>query len=187
MNRDAERIYDEFLVTAAQGGDRAALSRLLERWQPRLLAHAWRYAGDVERAKDAVQDAWIEILRGLARLDDPAAFPAWACRIVSRRCQRVHERIDRQRADPLPDDDAPTAPITDERDEGAHETDLAVVKAALADLPAAQRTALALFHLEGLSVAEIAIATDVAPGTVKTRLMHARSKLRAVLHTGDPT
>jgi DNA-directed RNA polymerase specialized sigma24 family protein len=45
----------------------------------------------------------------------------------------------------------------------------------------AQRAALALFHLDHLSVAEIAIALDVPPGTVKTRLMHARRKIRGQL------
>ncbi len=48
-------------------------------------------------------------------------------------------------------------------------------------LPAEQRAAVALFHLEGLSVAEIAAALGVPAGTVKTRLLHARQKLRAAL------
>ena len=59
--------------------------------------------------------------------------------------------------------------------------DLAIVQAAIAELPPAQRAALALFYIEGLGVAEIAIALDVPPGTVKTRLMHARRKVRARL------
>lgn len=67
MNRDSERIYDEYLVAAAVAGDPAALSRLVARWQPRLLRHAWRLLGDAERAKDMAQEAWMEILRSLAR------------------------------------------------------------------------------------------------------------------------
>ncbi|MEG3193627.1 sigma factor, partial [Lysobacter sp. D1-1-M9] len=69
MNRDSERLFDEYLVTAAATGDRQAYIRLVERWQPRLLRHAWRVLGDAERARDMVQEAWIEILRGLGRLD----------------------------------------------------------------------------------------------------------------------
>jgi RNA polymerase sigma-70 factor (ECF subfamily) len=88
VTRDSERIYDEFLVSAAKTGDRPALSRLVARWQPRLFRYAWRVLGDSERAKDALQEAWMEILRGLGRLDDVAAFRAWAFRIVTRRCQR---------------------------------------------------------------------------------------------------
>ena len=59
--------------------------------------------------------------------------------------------------------------------------DAARVMAAIAELPAPQRAALALFYTEDLSVAEIAVALDVPPGTVKTRLMHARRKVRAIL------
>jgi RNA polymerase sigma-70 factor (ECF subfamily) len=48
-------------------------------------------------------------------------------------------------------------------------------------LPAEQQAAVALFYLEEMSVAEVAVALDVPAGTVKTRLMHARRKLRAAL------
>jgi RNA polymerase sigma-70 factor (ECF subfamily) len=54
VSRETERIYDEFLVAAAVTGDQPALSRLVSRWQPRLLRHAWRVLGDAERAKDMV-------------------------------------------------------------------------------------------------------------------------------------
>ncbi|MCB1602494.1 MAG: hypothetical protein KDI66_20925, partial [Xanthomonadales bacterium] len=64
MQRNSERILDEYLLAAALTGDRPAWQRLVARWQPRLMRHAWRVLGDAERAADAVQEAWIEILRG---------------------------------------------------------------------------------------------------------------------------
>lgn len=60
------------------------------------------------------------------------------------------------------------------------------VARAVAELPPDQRAAVALFYLEDLRVAEIAAALDVPAGTVKTRLMHARRKLRAALE-GEQT
>lgn len=180
MNRDQERIYDEYLVAAAITRDQPSLSRLVARWHPKLLRHAWRVLGDAERARDVVQEAWIDILRSLTGLDDVAAFPAWAYRIVTRRCQRVFNRSARELLDPLEDgeDRGPAAP---ESESGEFAAELANVIDAIATLPGAQRAALALFYIEELSVAEIAIATDVPPGTVKTRLMHARRKVRALL------
>lgn len=182
MQRDSERVYDEYLVVAAQGGDRAAWERLVARWQPRLLRHAWRLTGHADRAADLVQDAWVDIWKGLRRLEDVVAFPAWAFRIVTRRCHRAFGETDRERAGMRE-----LAEVSAESDDAegaeaiARDIDLARVRAAMAALPPAQRAALSLFHLEALSVAEIAIALDVPPGTVKTRLMHARRKLRAVL------
>ena len=59
--------------------------------------------------------------------------------------------------------------------------DSARLRSAIAQLPPEQRSAIALFHLEEMSVAEVAVALDVHIGTVKTRLMHARRKLRGAL------
>lgn len=180
MLRDTERIYDEYLVTAARAGDRDAIARLVSRYQPRLFRHAWRVIGDTERAKDIVQEAWIEILRGLTRLDDAAAFPAWSYRIVTRRCRRLFQRSARE---PLEPEEADEGASLEAADHGSVElvVDATRVMAVVATLPAPQRAALALFYTEDLSVAEIAIALDVPPGTVKTRLMHARRKVRALL------
>jgi RNA polymerase sigma-70 factor (ECF subfamily) len=180
VQRDAERIYDEYLAAAARSGDRVAWERLVQRWQPRLLRHAWRLCGHPDSARDRVQEAWIEILRSLHRLDDVAAFPAWAFRIVTRRCQRAYRRADREREEASAAMEADEAE-TPEHESGEFAADLRTVLAAMQTLPAGQRAALALFHLDHLSVAEIAIALDVPPGTVKTRLMHARRKLRAHL------
>lgn len=184
VNRESERIYDEFLVAAAATGDRKALSRLVVRWQPRLLRHAWRLLGDAERAKDMAQEAWLEILRGLSRLNDVAAFPAWAYRIVTRRCQREFRRKGREPFEPA-DDELEGKTQIPEFTAGELSVDLSTVMDAVGTLPGPQRAALALFYIEELSVAEIAIATDVPPGTVKTRLMHARRKVRAILEGED--
>ena len=180
MKRNSERIYDEFLVAAAITGDRPAQARLVARWQPRLWRYARRILGDVDRANDIAQEAWMEILKGLARLDDVAAFPAWAYRIVTRRCQRTFAATDRAWTSPDIDDayyevDAPEHASTE------FVAEVSIVLDVVRQLPAAQRAVMALFYIEDLSVAEIAVATDVPPGTVKTRLMRARRKVRALL------
>lgn len=180
MNRDSERIFDEYLVTAAATGDRQALARLVSRWQPRLLRHAWRVTGDAERAKDMVQEAWVEILPSMARLNDAAAFPAWAYRIVTRRCHRLFHHLAREPFEPEEPGDDNGIQVPEHRS-AEFAAEMSIVMGAISTLPAAQRAALALFYTEDFSVAEIAIALDVPPGTVKTRLMHARRKVRVLL------
>lgn len=179
MVRTKEQLLDEYLVASARTGDRKALELLARRWQGKLVAHAWRLTGDADLAREAAQEGWIEILRGLGRLRDERAFPAWAYQIVSRRCARQIGGVRRGRAlavaaaaEPVEVSAAP-----EQGDAPAR----ARLQAALADLPAEQRAAIGLFYLEDLSVAETAVALNVPAGTVKTRLMHARRKLRAVL------
>jgi RNA polymerase sigma-70 factor (ECF subfamily) len=174
------RVLDEFLVAAARAGDRRAFGTLVERWNGKLTAHAWRLTGDPEMARDAAQEGWLEIVRGLPRLADERAFAAWAYRIVSRRCARqIAGAIGRRRlaeqavAEPGAEAPGPRAAV-----------DAGRLRTAIAGLPASQRGAIALFYLEEMSVAEVAVALDVPLGTVKTRLLHARRKLRDALE-GD--
>jgi RNA polymerase sigma-70 factor (ECF subfamily) len=176
-----DQALDAFLVASARLGDRRRFGLLVERWDPKLRAHAWRLLGDAEQARDVVQESWADIVRGLRRLQDEAAFPAWAYRIVSRRCADLIGSAIRQRA--LADALA-REPGTVESEDWA-EGDKQRVRSAIASLPPEQKSAIALFYIEEMSVAEVAVALDVPMGTVKTRLMHARRKLRAALEGED--
>jgi RNA polymerase sigma-70 factor (ECF subfamily) len=173
----ADRRIDEYLVACARLGDRAAMGRLAARWQKPLLVHAWRLLGDDAAAQDAVQEGWVEIVRGIARLGDTAAFPAWAYRIVTRRCARIIGRSQRGRRL----ETALAAEVEPPPEVGAATTDIDLVRRAIRQLPPAQQAAVALFYLEEMSVAEVAVALGVPSGTVKTRLMHAREKLRSAI------
>lgn len=176
----ADRLLDDYLAAAARDGDRIAFGRLAARWERRLVRHAWRLTGDAEAARDVAQDAWVDIARGLKRLDDSRAFPAFALRIVTRRAADHVRRARRRRAgdarvaaEPAPQDGAAEA-MEAQAARGP-------VAAAVAGLPPDQRAAVALFYLEDLTVAEIAVALDTPVGTIKTRLKTAREKLRSAL------
>lgn len=184
MHRESDRIFDEYLVAAARTGNSQAFERLVKRFQPRLIAHAWRLTGDTEMAREAAQDAWVEIVRGLKGLKDTAAFPAWAYRIVTRCCARGIKHRQRQRLAKAAVEAAPPDSTAPSPDPG-HHGEANAAKAALASLPADHRVTMALFYLEDFSIAEIAVALAIPPGTVKTRLMHARRKVRAILQGED--
>ncbi|HHS93904.1 MAG TPA: RNA polymerase sigma factor, partial [Rhodobacterales bacterium] len=142
------------------------------------MAHAVRLLGEHEGARDAVQDAWVEIFRGLGGLRDDAAFLPWALRITTRRVARVirARQHDRRLA---ADYTAEAATATPEQGPSALEA--GEVRRAIASLPPAQAATIALFYLEDMNVTEVACALDVPVGTIKTRLMHARRKLRTIL------
>jgi RNA polymerase sigma-70 factor (ECF subfamily) len=172
------RLYDELLVTLVQTGDRRAGERLAARWQPRLARTARRLLGEEEAALGAVQETWLSILRGVKSLRDPARFAPWAFGILRRRCADRIRAAQAARARTGASETEPALPATgDER--------LAIAQA-FAALPADQRLAAQLFFVEGLTLAEIAEVQEVPPGTAKTRLFHARRKLKAAL-TGDDT
>lgn len=171
--REREKIkaLTAFHVAGARLGHAGDFNALVALSDTRLRAHARRLCDDTETARDIVQESWIAIARSLPGLRNDHAFLPWALRIVTRMAARDLGRKRRRRvaqqgfAESL--DEAPI--------------DAPDLSAAIASLPARQRAALALFYLEEMSVAEVAVALDIPPGTVKTRLMHARNKLRAYL------
>jgi RNA polymerase sigma factor (sigma-70 family) len=180
MANNAAKEFSEFLAASARTGDRAALERLIKHWQPKLVSHAYRLSGDKELALDIVQEAWIDICRGLPSLREVVTFPAWAFRIVTRRAADAIRKKQRNRrgnaaivAEPGPIDRS--GELMD-----VHADRLPLANA-MKLLPADQHIAIALHYLEEFSVNEIALALEVPAGTIKTRLMHARRKLRATL------
>lgn len=175
MTAAEDRIYDDYLAAAARAGDAAAFNALARRWQGKLVSHAWRLTGDADAARDIAQDAWGSIARGIRRLDDSSAFPAFAFRIVTRRAADHIRNRRRQRALDAAVAAGP-AEVAELNDAAAS---AGALQKAMASLPPDQRAAIALFYLEDLSVAEIAAALCIPAGTVKTRLMAARDKLKA--------
>lgn len=166
-------------VARARLGHQADFTALVELCGGGLLAHARRLCDDRDTAHDIVQEAWLDIARSLHKLNDDRAFLAFALRIVTRKAARdLHKKQRRRDADAQFAQTRPT--------DTPAQTDAGDLEAAIHALPEAQRVTLALFHLEGLSVAETAHALNIPPGTVKTRLMNARARLRAFLE-GDQT
>ncbi len=173
-----EKALEAYLVASARMGERAAMAHLVRLRGPRLLSHAMRLLGEADGARDVVQDAWIEILRGLGGLRDDAAFLPWALRIVTRRVARVIKR--RQKDRKLAGDFAAEAE-TSTPEAGIGALEAVEVRRAISSLPPNQAATIALFYLEDLTVTEVALALDGPVGTIKTRLMHARRKLRNIL------
>jgi RNA polymerase sigma-70 factor (ECF subfamily) len=139
----------------------------------RLLRYAYGLTTDASEAQDLVQEAYARAWqrrRRLAGYDDPEA---WLRLVVNRlatdRWRHLGVRRKRAAAAAPPD---PVAPPSE---------DVVLLVGAMRTLPAAQRRALALHYLLDRSVAEIAVETGVATGTVKSWLSRGRAALAAQL------
>jgi RNA polymerase sigma-70 factor, ECF subfamily len=130
-------------------------------------------AGDSETAADAVQEAFVKAhlrWKKVSQYDDPIG---WVRRVAINQLYDGHRRAGRkQRAltKLASMSESETAPVEiDEFDR------------LLASLPKQQRAATALHYVDGLSIAEIAVALGIAEGSVKSHLHDARRRLRPVL------
>ncbi len=178
MISETDRVYEQLLLTLMRSGDQRAAERLAARWQPRLLRTAQRLLRDPEQARDAVQEAWTGICRGWLSVADPAKFPTWAYKILHHKCaDRIkQEQTRRSRTAPLETAPEPSGPARGELS--------SAINQALSQLSPEHRVAAILFFGEGLTLAEIAAVTGIPVGTAKSRIFHARQKLKSLLE-GD--
>ncbi len=181
--RNRSRITDDILVLEAQMGHREGFENLARRWHPRLLRFALRLTGDPEGAAEALQDAWIAIARGIARLRDPARFGPWAMSITRRRCCDwvSRQRVSRDRRE----SSECLAGLPDRRSQTSD--DRILVREVLCASDPEVRALLDLFYVDGFSVPELAEAFGTPEGTIKSRLHTARARIRAALEAHHDT
>jgi RNA polymerase sigma-70 factor (ECF subfamily) len=168
------------LMLRVQHADRAAFAELVRALEGPGLRLADRTLADRAAAEDVVQTA-LSRLWTMADRFDPArgSVSAWYRRIVMNLCldhkraARPMQPIDTvaDMASPAPGPEA-DAIASDRRSR---------LEAAMATLAPRQRAALAMFHADGLSMAEIAEALDTTPKAVEGLLGRARMELKGLL------
>ncbi|MEM6472408.1 MAG: sigma-70 family RNA polymerase sigma factor [Planctomycetota bacterium] len=181
--RKADEIFDEWLVLQCQGGSASALTKLVQRWQPRLLGFAIRLLSDRDAAEDAVQSSWVEIVRRIRSVKDPGLIRAWMFRIVANKCADIiRKRTKRRRKESEDAADQVADPSTEKRRMEEEKVDqMREVRQGLRLLDPTHREILRLHYSEGQSVDAIAKRLSIPVGTVKSRLFHARKKLKQTL------
>lgn len=176
MTKNANQIYDEWLVLKVQSGDMTAVTELVNRWQPALIAYARIVTRDTDLAAEAVQESWISSTRAITKLQDPARFRSWLYRIVHNQCIDLIRLKQRHRQtmathtlenEVLQDNDSLNS--IDNADEVNH---------VLGRIPENQRAILSLYYLSELDIKEIAGLLALPTGTVKSRLHTARETFR---------
>jgi len=173
---DTEKIFDALLVLQYQSGNKQALSLLVNRYHLKLCKHAFWYTQDLHAARDIAQDSWSIILNKIGSLRDPNLFGSWALRIVTRKSLDYLNKSKRER------EHLKTVKYEKQlEDLDSRASDLERLKVAMKILPEHQKQVLRLFYTEQYSLKEIGQILEIATGTVKSRLFHAREKLKTIL------
>jgi RNA polymerase sigma-70 factor (ECF subfamily) len=163
-----------------------ALAAAAEAYRPRLLAAAERILRDAAEAEDAVQDALVSALRSLDRVRGDAQLSSWLYRItVNCALMRLRSRR-RHPATPFEELPGALAELADADGLAADERlifrqEYAALGSALAELPEAQRDALALRGVEELAIPEVAQRIGRSANATKMLVHRARERLREEL------
>lgn len=168
------------LITEAQRGDQQALENLIRHYQ-NLVARFVISQTDGSDYEDLCQTIFVRMVLGLPRLRDPSCFESWLFQIARNVCRDHlrHQKILRGRFVPY------NAEIHDElvsvSNPDADESGDGCLEAAIAHLPAAQRTLMQLWMTGGNSYQELARRTHSSISVVKSALFRARQNLRIAL------
>jgi RNA polymerase sigma-70 factor (ECF subfamily) len=176
-------LIDMALVSQAAQGDDRAFATLVDRYYPRCLRYAMNMLGERSDAEEALQDAFLRAYRALARYEERERFEPWLFRIVLNCCRTFAARRLRYSRPLVSADEAlATMPAPQSADDRALQEE---IRSALAQLPAEQREAFLLRHVEGLDYEQMARVTGAGVSALKMRVKRASDRLQALLKELD--
>jgi RNA polymerase sigma factor (sigma-70 family) len=167
-------VVREYTATASD----AAFAELVRRFAPLVWGVCRRTVGHRQHAEDAFQAAFVVLARKAGSVRPPGAVGGWLHAVAVHTSLRVRTMTDRRRRRHRPLTADPASPLS------AEPTDPAALRALdeeIAKLPDAQRAAVALCELGGVSRSAAAARLGVAEGTLSSRLAAARKTLAARL------
>jgi RNA polymerase sigma-70 factor (ECF subfamily) len=158
-------------------GDRAAFERLYRRYYDRLFRFVLRVTGRMNLVEDVINDTMIVIWRKAGEYRAAAQASTWIFGIAYRKSLKALSRELRapEVIDEAPETEELPADVVDR--DGLH----TAIRQAVMRLPPEHRAVVDLTFFFNKSYEEVAQILDCPVGTVKSRMFHARAKLRPLL------
>jgi RNA polymerase sigma factor (sigma-70 family) len=176
----------EALLRRIRAGDAGALDEFYDRFSGPAFGLARRILGDDALAEDVLQEVFLAVWRSPAAFDSGrATVSSWLMAMVHHKAvDAVRREESQRRRRGLAEQELSLSAPTSTRDVEDQAWDRLVsgrVRAALGDLPDAQREALTLAYYGGYTQREVAVLTGAPLGTVKTRMLAGMRRLRETL------
>jgi RNA polymerase sigma factor (sigma-70 family) len=177
-------LEDAELIERARRGDTGSYGELVRRYQDVAVRIAYVVAGDASDAEEAAQEAFVKAYRALDRFREDAPFRPWLLAIVANEARNRRRAAGRQAALAIraAQQDRPSGDAAPSPEEAVLGTeDRTRLLAAVNEMRESDRTVIACRFFLDLSERETARVLGVPPGTVKSRLSRALTRLRALL------
>jgi RNA polymerase sigma-70 factor (ECF subfamily) len=197
---------EDALVARLRAGDQRAFESLVATHHGAMLAVAFSYVRRRDVAEEVVQETWVGVLRAIGRFESRASLKTWIFRILVNTAMTRGGREARSIPfSSLEPEHEPAASVDPERFHppgdvfaghwraaprdwgwrpedvlGSRET-LAVVKRAIAELPALQRRVITMRDVVGFTADEVCDALELSGGHQRVLLHRARSRVRGAL------
>lgn len=174
---------DEQLVERCKQGSQDAFEKLVNRHKRPIFNLAYRMTGDYEEAEDIAVEVFLRIYRTLARFKKGSKFVPWLYKIATNVCinsLKSHQgRLVSLNEETLKEQISDWSKNPEKLAESQQLREY--IQRALLSLPEKYRIIVLLRHVEDLSYEEIAQATNLPLGSVKTLLFRAKEILKKKL------
>jgi RNA polymerase sigma-70 factor (ECF subfamily) len=160
---------DRTAILQCQPGDREAFRYLVEHYQAQALGHAAAILADREDALDVVQEAFLDAFLAISSFEPGRSFYPWFYVVLRNRAYKLLSSRRRRQAEPIESVELLAREHSSE--------DCIALERALMALEPEERELILMKHLDGLSYDELAERLQIPPGTVMSRLYHARKHL----------
>lgn len=178
----ADDAADLALLERIAAGDRAAFEQFYHRHYHALLRFICRITGQLDAAQEGVNDVMLVVWRSSASFARRSKVTTWLMGIAYRKALRLAESRRRWRDRFKALDPGEWNELSAAADEPTEDRELEDwLERGMRRLPAKQRAVVELTYIHGYSYEEIAAITECPVNTVKTRMFHARAKLKRVL------
>jgi RNA polymerase sigma-70 factor, ECF subfamily len=169
------------LIQRCLKGDQAAWDLIVRQYWRKVFNVAYKFVGKHDEAEDLAQDIFLKIFKSLDTFDSRANFQTWLISVSRNLCIDHYRSVRKERETINRDVDTnELAPPTREPGPIAalEQADrVALLRKALAALPATLRTAVLMRDIQELSYQEIADKLRLPEGTVKSRINRGRTEL----------
>lgn len=182
----AEDVVPQELLDRCKGGDQGAWRELVEVTYRDVYTLCLRILGDPDDAVEATQDAYLKAWRGLGGFRGDSMFTTWLYRVATNAALSKHRSRKRRRTHEMGAEDEfltqmPSEGSSTEAAAGAR-VDVARLEVALQALPPANRQAVVLRDVYGLSIEEIAKEMKCTETAAKVRVHRGRKKLKEIMY-----
>jgi RNA polymerase sigma-70 factor (ECF subfamily) len=170
------------VIHAARAGDVRAFATLVDMYYARCLRFAMHMLSSRADAEEAVQDTFVRVYRALPSYREQDSFEPWLFRILGNRCRTAGAR-QRRHAEVVEYGEVPERAMM-----AQHDTEMGwreEIDRALRSLPAEQREAFLMRHVEGMSYEDMGAATGAGLSALKMRVKRACDALRVRLTEVD--
>lgn len=179
---------DARIIARCKAGDHAGFRELYIRYQKPIISFAMRIVRDIEIARDVFQEVFIRVMKHVGNFDGCVSLFTWLSAIARNLCidllrkNKYENKIEYE--DSLTHNDIPgtvLSPTVPDPEQLAQQMERRqILETSMSDLKDAHRQVLKL-SIEGMSYKEMYTILKCPPGTVMSRLFHARQALKESL------